>query len=110
MPFVEALKILRHSNISSWIASQVLIAAPVSFGFVYESRGLEISGLDSERESLVEVIGGSPAWWRPTARAKAIARLVPNFRFAHGLGLIQARLTTNRSVFLLSHGIQITDF
>jgi hypothetical protein len=86
------------------------IAVPMGFGLASESRELKILRLYFESESLSEVIVANPAWWTPTAKAKAIAGLVLGLRFAHSLGLIHGCLTTNSIVFDLNHRIQITDF
>jgi hypothetical protein len=85
------------------------IASPIGFILVSGSGELKVMGLYSESVSLAEVIGASPAWWTATAKAKAVAGLVLGFRFAHSLGLIHGRLTTNNIVFDMNHRIQIID-
>jgi serine/threonine protein kinase len=86
------------------------IAVPIGFVFGSGSRELKVVGLYSESESLSEVIATSPAWWTPTAKAKAVAGLVLGLRFAHSFGLIHGCLTTHNIVFDSDHHIQITDF
>jgi serine/threonine protein kinase len=86
------------------------IAAPIGFVLESGSRELKIIGMYSESASLSEVIAANPAWWTPTAKAKAVAGLVLGLRFAHSFGLIHGCLTTKNILFDLNHHIQITDF
>jgi hypothetical protein len=86
------------------------ISAPIGFVLASGSRELKVLGLYSDSVSLAEVIGSRPAWWTPTAKAKAVAGLVLGLRFAHSLGLIHGHLTTNNILLDSNHRIQITDF
>jgi serine/threonine protein kinase len=86
------------------------IAGSIGFVFVSGSRELKIFRLSSGSETLKEVIETSPAWWTPTAKAKAVAGIVLGLRFAHSLGLIHDHLTTKNIIFDLNHRIEITEF
>jgi serine/threonine protein kinase len=89
------------------------IAAPIGFVFPdesSESQELKIVRLYVEGISLAEVISTSPVWWTATAKAKAVARIVPGMRFAHSLGLIHGHLNSMNILFDSDHQIEITDF
>jgi hypothetical protein len=86
------------------------ITAPIWFVFRAESRELKIGRFYSESGSLAEVVAVNPAWWTPTAKAKAVAGLVPGLRFAHSFGLIHGRLMANHILFDADKRIQITMF
>jgi serine/threonine protein kinase len=85
------------------------IAVPFGFAFATGSRMLKVMRLYSDYGSLAEVLAGSPMWWTPTAKAKAIAGIVLGLRFAHSLGRIHGHLKANNILFDSDHRIQITD-
>jgi serine/threonine protein kinase len=97
---IENLMNLRHPCISSTI------------GFVRRSRlqELQIVRQFSSGGSLSEVISGSPEWWTPTAKVKAIVGVVLRMRFSHSFGLLHGHLTGDNIVFDDDGLIQICDF
>jgi hypothetical protein len=90
--------------------SHPCIIAPIWFTVPIGSPELKLWQLYSKSPSLAEVLSDNPAWWTPTAKAKAVVGLVLGLRFAHSFGLIHGHLTTKNIVFDLDHRIQITDF
>jgi serine/threonine protein kinase len=60
--------------------------------------------------SLAEVLSDGPAWWTPTAKAKAIAGISLGLRFAHGLGLLLGGLKASNVLFDADRRIEIADF
>jgi hypothetical protein len=60
--------------------------------------------------SLAEVASIGPVWWTSTVKAKAVAGIVLGVRFAHSLGLVHGRLTTNNFFFDSDHYIHMVDF
>jgi hypothetical protein len=89
------------------------IAAPIGLIFPIESscpREFKFVRLYLEGCSLEEVLLEPPGWWTSTVKAKTIAGIVLGLRFAHSLGLIHGKLTTNNILFDLDHCIQIVDF
>jgi hypothetical protein len=68
-----------------------LIAPLIGFDFPVESGGrweLKIARLHAFGGSLADVLANRPAWWTPTAKAKAVVGIALALRFAHGLGLL----------------------
>jgi serine/threonine protein kinase len=63
-----------------------------------------------DKGSLAEVLSDSPAWWTPTAKAKAIAGIAIGLRFAHGLGLLHRGLKASNILFDAERRIQTADF
>jgi serine/threonine protein kinase len=97
---IEKLMNLRHRCISGTIG--VILQSPL--------QNLEIVRKYSSGGSLSEVISASPAWWTPTAKAKAIVGIVLSMRFAHSYGLLHGDLTANNVIFDEDGVIQICDF
>jgi serine/threonine protein kinase len=100
---IETLINLRHP----------CIAAPIGFVFRIESdsqRELKIVRLYLEGCSFLEVLSVNPLWWASTVKAKAVAGIVLDVRFAHSLGLVHGHLTENNILFDSDHCIQIVDF
>jgi hypothetical protein len=60
---IENLSNLRHP----------LIAAPIGFALV--GQELKIGRLNAAGGSLAEVVSSNPAWWTPTAKAKAVVEI-----------------------------------
>jgi serine/threonine protein kinase len=74
------------------------IASPIGFVLPIESGSLQelkIVRLYSEHCSLAEVLVVRPVWWTSTVKAKAIAGIVLDLRFAHSLGLLHGHLTAS---------------
>jgi hypothetical protein len=82
---VENFMNLCHPCISGMIG--VVLPSPLN--------GFRIVRMQSGGDSLSEIILRSPEWWTPTAKAKAVARIVMGLRFAHTLGLYHCHLTGN---------------
>jgi serine/threonine protein kinase len=97
---IEYLMNLRHPCISSTIG--VVLRSPL--------QELQIVRQYSSGGSRSGVISGSPEWWTPTAKAKAIVGVVLNMRFAHSFGLLHGHLTEGNVVFDDDGLIQISDF
>jgi serine/threonine protein kinase len=66
--------------------------------------------LHAAEGSLADVLSAPPAWWTPTARAKAVAGIALGLRFAHGLGLLHGGLKASNVLFDAERRIQIVDF
>jgi hypothetical protein len=91
---------LRHPCISGII--DVVLPSQLSV--------LRIVGIDSDDNSLSRIVSTSRSWRTPTARAKAVVRLVLGLRFAHSFGF-PPRTYYGGKLFLNEKGvIQITDF
>jgi serine/threonine protein kinase len=97
---IENLMNLRHRCISGTIG--VIFHLPL--------QSLEIVRKYSVGGSLSEVISGSPDWWTPTAKAKAIVGIVLSMRFAHSYGLVHGHFTANNVLFDEDGVIEICDF
>jgi serine/threonine protein kinase len=97
---IEDLMNLRHPCISGVI------------GLIFQPpfEGLQIIEIYSGDNSLSKVISTSPAWWTPTAKAKAIVGLVLGLRFAHSLGAFHGHLTVNNIHLNEDRIIHICDF
>jgi serine/threonine protein kinase len=87
-----------------------LIASPIGFAESTAPRRLEIARQYAAGGSLAEVLSDTPAWWTPTAKAKAIAGIALGLRFAHSLGLMHGDLKASNVFFDADRRIQITDF
>jgi serine/threonine protein kinase len=66
---------------------------------------LHASGL-----SLADVLANPPAWWTPTAKAKAVAGIALALRFAHCLGLLHGAVKAGNVLFDADRRIQLADF
>jgi hypothetical protein len=80
---IENLLNLRHPAIAPLI------------GFVFpaessERRELKTARLHAAGSSLASVLSAPPAWWAPTAKAKAVVGIALGLRFAHGSGCCTA--------------------
>jgi hypothetical protein len=87
-----------------------LIAAPIGFAVV--DGKLRIGRLHAAggAGSLAEVVSSNPAWWTPTAKAKAVVGIVLALRFSHGFGLLHGCLNSGNVLFDGERRIQIADF
>jgi hypothetical protein len=90
------------------------IAPLVGFVFPVESNGrweeLKTARLHASGSSLADVLRNPPAWWTPTAKAKAIAGIALVLRFAHGLGLLHGVVKAANVFFDAARGVQLADF
>jgi hypothetical protein len=91
---------LRHS----------LIASPIGFAESTAPRRLKIARWYAAGGSLAEVLSDAPAWWTPTAKAKAIVGIVIGLWVAHGLGLLHGGLKASTVLCDAEPRIQIADF
>jgi serine/threonine protein kinase len=66
--------------------------------------------LYATKGSLADVLSNPPAWWTPTAKAKAVVGIALGLRFAHGLGLLHGALKSSNILFDADRQIQIADF
>jgi serine/threonine protein kinase len=90
-----------------------LIAPLIGFAFPVESGGrreLKIARLHASRGSLADVLSNPPAWWTPTAKAKAVVGIALALRFAHGLRLLHGAVKADNVLFDADRQIQIADF
>jgi serine/threonine protein kinase len=60
--------------------------------------------------SLTDILLNPPAWWTPTAKAKAVAEIALALRFAHGLGLLHGALNAGNVLFDAPRRIEIAEF
>jgi serine/threonine protein kinase len=97
---IENLMNLRHRCISGTIG----------VNFWPSLQELRIVRKYSVGVSLSEVNSGSPEWWTPTAKAKAIVGVVLSMRFAHSFGLLHGHLTSDNVHFDEDRVIQVSDF
>jgi serine/threonine protein kinase len=100
---IENLLNLRHP----------LIAPLVGFVFPAESGGcreLKTARLRASGGSLADVLSNPPAWWTPTAKAKAVVGIALALRFAHGLGLLHGALKATNVLFDADRRILLADF
>jgi serine/threonine protein kinase len=98
---IENLLNLRHPAIAPLI------------GFHVESgRRLEFktARLHAAEPSLADVLSSPPAWWTPTAKAKAVVGIALALRFAHGLGLLHGAVKAENVFFDADRRVQIADF
>jgi serine/threonine protein kinase len=65
--------------------------------------------LYATESSLVDVISNPPAWWTPTAKAKAVVGIARELRFAHGIGLLHEAVEANNILFDAEWRIQTAD-
>jgi serine/threonine protein kinase len=59
--------------------------------------------------SLADVLLNPPAWWTPTAKAKAVVGIALALRFAHGLGLLHGAVKAGNILFDAGRRIQVAD-
>jgi hypothetical protein len=97
---IENLMNLRHPCIAGVIG--VVFSSPL--------QELKIVRIYLSCCSLSEIISGSPKWWTPTAKAKAIVGIVLSVQFVHSLGLQHGHLATNNVFFDEDGVIHISDF
>jgi serine/threonine protein kinase len=95
---IENLSNLRHPLIAEQI------------GFALAEGKLKIWRLHAAGGSLAEVVSSNPAWWTPTAKAKAVVGIVLALRFSHGFGLLHGCLNSGNVLFDGERRIQIADF
>jgi hypothetical protein len=100
---IENLLNLRHPMIAP------LIGCVLSIGST-EQRELKTVRLYAAEGSLADVLSNPPAWWTPTAKAKAVVGIALGLRFAHGLGLLHGAVKASNILFDADRGIQIADF
>jgi hypothetical protein len=93
-----------------WNLRHPLIAAPIGFALAVGEGQLKIGRLHAAGGSLAEVVSSNPAWWTPTAKAKAVVGIALVLRFAHGLGLLHGGLNSGNVLFDGGRRIQIADF
>jgi serine/threonine protein kinase len=106
---------ISESQIESEIANLVslrhpLITSPLEFAESTAPRRLKIARPYAAGGSLAEVLSDAPAWWTPTAKAKAIAGIALGLRFAHGLELLHGGLKASNVLLDADRRIQIADF
>jgi serine/threonine protein kinase len=90
-----------------------LIAPLIGFVLPVESGGpreLKTARLHASGGSLADVLANPPAWWTPTAKAKAVVGIALALRFAHGLGLLHGAVKAANVFFDADRRIQIADF
>jgi serine/threonine protein kinase len=87
-----------------------LITSSIGFAESTAPRRLKIARPYAAGGSLAEVLFGVPAWWTPTAKAKAIAGIAISLRFAHSLGLLHGGVKASNVLFDADRRIQIADF
>jgi serine/threonine protein kinase len=100
---IENLLNLRHP----------LIAPLIGSVFPVESVGLlelKTVRLHAAGGSLADILVNPPAWWTPTAKAKAVVGIALALRFAHGLGLLHGAVKAGNFLFDADRRIQIADF
>jgi serine/threonine protein kinase len=100
---IENLLNLRHP----------LIAPLLGFAFPVESDGrreFKIARLHASGGSLADVLLNPPAWWTPTAKAKAVVGIALALQFAHGLGLLHGAVKAENVLFDADRRIQVADF
>jgi serine/threonine protein kinase len=90
-----------------------MIAPLIGFALPGESSGrldFKTARLHAAEGSLAAVLSAPPAWWTPTAKAKAVAGIALGLRFAHGLGLLHCGLKASNVLVDAARRIQIADF
>jgi hypothetical protein len=100
---IENLLNLRHTMI------RPLIGCVLSMDST-EQREFKTVRLYAAEGSLADVLSNPPAWWTPTAKAKASVGIVLGLRFAHGLGLLHGAVKASNMLFDADRWIQIADF
>jgi serine/threonine protein kinase len=89
------------------IAPLVGFVVPVESG---RARELKTVRLHASGGSLADVLANPPAWWTPTAKAKAVLEIALALRFAHGLGLLHGAVKAANVLFDAHRRIQLADF
>jgi serine/threonine protein kinase len=97
---IESLSNLRHP----------LITAPIACAWAEGERKLQIGRLHAAGGFLAEVVSAGPAWWTPTAKAKAVVGIALALQFAHGLGLLHGGLNSGNVLFDGGGRIGIVEF
>jgi hypothetical protein len=97
---IENLSNLRHP----------LIAGPIGFAYSEGEGKLKIGRLDAAGGYLADRFWSRPAWWTPTAKAKAVVGIALALRFAHGFGLQHGGLNSGNVLFDGGGRIEIADF
>jgi serine/threonine protein kinase len=64
-----------------------------------ERREFKTVRLYATEGSLADVLLNAPAWWTPTAKAKAVVGIALGLRFAHSLGLLHGAVKASNIVF-----------
>jgi hypothetical protein len=82
----------------------------MGFSWAEGEGKLRIGRLHFSGGSLAEVISSNPAWWTPTAKAKAVVGIALALRFSHGLGLLHGGLKAGNVLFDGGGRVQIADF
>jgi serine/threonine protein kinase len=100
---IDNLLNLRHPLIAPLIG----FVSPVGSG---RRRELKIARLRASGGSLADIVANSPAWWTPTAKAKAVVWIALALRFAHALGLLHGAVKADNVLFDADRRIQIADF
>jgi serine/threonine protein kinase len=100
---IENLFNLRHPLIAPLIG----VVCPVESGGRWE---LKTARLHASGGSLADILLNPPAWWTPTAKAKAVVGIALALRFAHGLGLLHGAVKAGNVLFDAERQIQIADF
>jgi hypothetical protein len=100
---IENLLNLRHPL----IAPLFFFALPAESG---GQRELKTLRLHTTGGSLADVFLNPPAWWTPTAKAKAAVGIALGLRFAHGLGLLHGAVKAENVLFDADQRIQLADF
>jgi serine/threonine protein kinase len=100
---IENLLKLRHPMIAPLIGCVLPVESR-------ERRESKTVRLYATAGSLADVLSNPPAWWNPTAKAKAVAGIALRLRFAHGLGLLHGSLNASNILFDADRLIQIADF
>jgi serine/threonine protein kinase len=90
-----------------------LIAPLIGFVFPVESDGRrewKTARLHASGGSLADIFLNPPAWWTPTAKAKAVVGIALALRFAHGVGLLHGAVEADNVLFDADRRIQLADF
>jgi serine/threonine protein kinase len=100
---IENLLNLRHPMITPLIGSVL----PVESSGQWEFKTVLLYATEC---SLADVLSNPPAWWTPTAKAKAIVGIALRLRFAHALGRLHGAVKPSNIFFHADRRIQIADF
>jgi hypothetical protein len=100
---IENLLNLRHPMITPLIGCVL----PVELSGQREFKTVRLYATEG---SLADVLSNPPAWWTPTAKAKAVVGIALGLRFAHGLGLLHGAVKPSNILFDADRRIQIADF
>jgi hypothetical protein len=100
MKSVSFSPLIEHCEIGTEIDNLLtlphpLIAPLADSGFSVESSAMwefKRVRLHAAAGSLADILSNRPAWWTPTAKAKAVAGIALALRFARGIGLVHGAL------------------